>query len=147
MPVGVFDGPPSRAGAIFTGGKSAIDLVGLDADGARWLLELKTLRNIKVGALSELFFYSMVLHDTRQGRIVFHAGPAGPRSTIMPADIRVASHIHARLLGETCHPLLGLAVFETLTAAANARGWAVDYGFHDLGSYLEQASSLPAQLA
>ncbi len=28
MPVGVFDGPPSRARAIFTGGKSAIDLVG-----------------------------------------------------------------------------------------------------------------------
>ena len=63
MPVGVFEGHPSRAGAIFTGGKSAIDLIGLGRAGAIWLLELKTSRNIKVGALSELFFYSMVLHD------------------------------------------------------------------------------------
>jgi hypothetical protein len=147
MPVGVFDGPPSRAGAIFTGGKSAIDLVGLGADGALWLLELKTLRNIKVGALSELFFYSMVLDDARHGRIVFHTKPAGPRSTITPADIGAAPRIHARVLAEASHPLLSPAVFETLTRAANVRGWAVDYGFHDLGSYLEQASSLPAQLA
>lgn len=82
MPVGVFDGLPSRAGAIFTGGKSAIDLLGLADDGALWVLELKTARNIKVGALSELFFYSMVLHDARLGRIGFHDKVAGPRLLI-----------------------------------------------------------------
>jgi len=75
MPVGVFDGPPSRARAIFTGGKSAIDLVGLGADDALWLLELKTSRNIRVGALSKLFFYPMVLNDACQGRIGFICGP------------------------------------------------------------------------
>ena len=142
MPVGVFDGPPSRGGAIFTGGKSAIDLVGLGADGALWLLELKTARNIKVGALSELFFYSMVLNDARQGRIVFHDKPAGKRATITPSNIRAAPRIHARVLAEASHPLLRLEVFETLTMAAAARGWTIDYGFHHLGSYLDQAARL-----
>jgi hypothetical protein len=143
MPVGVFDGPPSRTSAIFTGGKSAIDLLGLGGDGALWLLELKTAQNIKVGALSELFFYSMVLHDTRHGRIVFHHRPAGPRSTITPADIAAAPRLHARVLAEASHPLLTPAVYDILTRAASARGWEVDYGFHELGGYLDQTPRSP----
>jgi len=139
MPVGVFDGPPSRASAIFTGGKSAIDLIGLDRDGALWLLELKTARNIKVGALSELFFYSMVLHDARRERLAFPDRPAGPRSSITPAQIRAATRIHARLLTEARHPLLSEALFNRLTAASDRCGWAVDYGFFDLGPYLDDA--------
>jgi hypothetical protein len=138
MPVGVFDGRPSRAGAIFTGGKSAIDLIGLDRDGALWMLELKTARNIKVGALSELFFYSMVLLDARHGRLSFSSMPAGPRSTITPAHIGAAARVHARLLAEAPHPLLSDALFARLTSAAVSRGWAVDYGFLDLGPYLDE---------
>jgi hypothetical protein len=144
MPVGVFDGPPTRVGAIFTGGKSAIDLVGVDGTGALWLLELKTPRNIKVGALSELFFYSMVLNDARLGRIVFHDKSAGPRSTITSASITAAPRIHARVLAEASHPLLSPAVFDTLNKAAAARGWAVDYGFHDLACYLDKITKAHA---
>lgn len=138
VPVGVFDGPPTRATAIFTIGKSAIDLVGLGKDGALWLLELKTESNIKVGALSELFFYSMVMLDARHGRIRFHDRPAGPRATITPADITAAPRVHARVLAEASHPLLSPAVFDILSAATAAQGWEVDYGFHDLGPCLDR---------
>ena len=132
VPVGVFDGPPRRGGEIFTGGKSAIDLLGLGRDGALWLLELKTAKNIKVGALSEMFFYSMVLRDVGLKRICFHEGTAGARSSIIPAEIAEASRVHARLLASASHPLLSLAVFGILSDAAARNGWTVDYGFHDL---------------
>jgi hypothetical protein len=39
LPVGVFDGSPARGSEIFTAGKSAIDLVGLDDNRALWLLD------------------------------------------------------------------------------------------------------------
>jgi hypothetical protein len=137
MPVGVFEGQPSRAGAIFTGGKSAIDLVGLDRAGALWLLELKTLLNIRIGALAELLFYSMVLRDACVGRFLFPSRPAGPRSTVTPADICAAPRIHARLLSQASHPLLIGSLFDRLTAVAAAQAWAIDYGFLDLSRYLD----------
>jgi hypothetical protein len=138
MPVGVFDGPPTRAGAIFTGGKSAIDLLGLGRDGALWLLELKTAHNIKVGALSELFFYSMVLRDVRLGRLRFHDGRAGPRSTVTADHVKTAPRIHACLLTDAYHPLLSEALFDRITKAAAGRDWAVDYRLLDLGPYLDR---------
>ena len=133
LPVGVFHGSPARGSAMFTGGKSAIDLVGLDETGALWLFELKTAQNIKAGAL----FYTMVMHDVRQGRIAFDQ-LAGPRSTIMPAQIIAAPRIHARLLADASHPLLSAAVFEVPTRAVAERGWPLDFGFHKLGACLNR---------
>ena len=142
MPVGLFDGPPAQGGRIFPGGKSAIDLVGVDHEGALWLFELKTDRNRKVGALSELFFYSMILRDARSGRIAFHDRTPGQRSTITPTEITAAPCIHARLLAKGCHPLLSTAVFGALNKAAEARGWVVNFGFHDLAPYLDKPKPL-----
>jgi hypothetical protein len=146
-PVGVFDGPPTRAGAIFTGGKSAIDLVGIGNDGALWLLELKTADNIKVGALSELFFYSMVLQDARTGKISFHNGEPSSRTTVMPRHIVGAPRIHARILAEACHPLIGRHVFALATEATARRGWPIDFGHHDVGGCLREAVSGSAEVA
>ena len=87
----------------------------------------------------------MILHDARHGRIAFHNKPAGPRSTIAPAQIAAASHIHARLLAEACHPLLSKKVFDTLNKEAEAHGWDVDYGFHHLAPYLDQSSNISFQ--
>lgn len=112
----------------------------MDETGALWLFELKTARNIKVGALSELFFYTMVMHDVRQRRIAFHDQPAGPRSTITPAQIEAAPRIRARVLAGASHPLLSAAVFELLTLAAAERGWPFDFGFHDLSIYLNRTA-------
>jgi len=141
VPVGVFDGPPRQGGAIFTGGKSAIDLLGLGRDDALWMLELKAAGNIKVGALSEAFFYSMILRDVGLKRIRFHDGAVGARSSILPAEVAGTPHVHARLLGKELHPLLDLAVFGLLSDAAARKSWAVDYGFHDLTPYLDDPVS------
>ena len=47
---------------IFTGGKSAIDLIGI-RDDTLVLFELKKSGNRKVGAVSELLFYASVMRD------------------------------------------------------------------------------------
>ena len=46
---------------IFTGGASAIDIVGL-SNGKLSVFELKRPTNIMIGALSELLFYASVTH-------------------------------------------------------------------------------------
>ena len=137
FPVGVFDGEPTRGGAIFTGGKSAIDLVGVGLDGAFWLLELKAKGNIQVGALSELFFYSMVLYDARLGRISFSAKKLGARASVRPADLIAATSLKARLLSDRHHPLLSEAMFATLTSGAERHGLPVDYGSVDIQPLLD----------
>lgn len=141
FPVGVFDGKPSRATYVFPGGKCAIDLLGLGHDGRLWLLELKVGRNIKVGSLSELFFYSMVLNDLRQGHIAFDDKEPGSRARIRSADVTKAQHISARLLAPEFHPLLSAKVFAAMTERAARRGWALDYGLLDLNRFLEPDSA------
>lgn len=70
LPVGVFrSNPPTEKEALFTGNSSAIDLYGLDRNGTLKLFELKVRGNKKVGALSEIFFYSCILEDVRNGFI------------------------------------------------------------------------------
>jgi hypothetical protein len=141
FPVGVFDGKPSRETYIFPGGKCAIDLLGLGRDGRLWLLELKIGRNIKVGSLSELFFYSMVLNDARQGHIAFDDKEPGSRARIRPADVKKALHISARLLAPEFHPLLSPEVFAAMTERAVQHGWALDYGLLDLKKFLDPDSA------
>lgn len=141
FPVGVFEGKPSKATYIFPGGKCAIDLLGLGRDGRLWLLELKTKRNIKVGSLSELFFYSMVLNDARQGLIAFDGKGPGSRTKIRPADVRKALHISARLLAPDFHPLLSAEIFAAMTDRAAQLGWALDYGRLDLKEFLDPNST------
>lgn len=71
LPVGVFaTSPPGRDSAVFPYGSAAIDLVGVSKDNTLKLFELKVSGNRKLGAFSELFFYSRLLEDVRQGRIV-----------------------------------------------------------------------------
>lgn len=70
LPVGIFlSNPPSERTALFTAGSSAIDLYGIDRHGTLKLFELKVSGNKKVGALSEVFFYSCILQDIRNSEI------------------------------------------------------------------------------
>lgn len=110
FPVGVYDGEPRKAGAIFTGGKSAIDLVGTGRDGALWLFELKTEKNVQVGAASELFFYSMVVNDAREGRLAFAEAAWGRRMSLRPADARNAPRVDTRLFSGRLRPLVSEAM-------------------------------------
>lgn len=112
-PVGLFAGPvPKRTDAIFTGGKSAIDLVGIGGT-TLWVFELKAGRNAPAGILSELLFYASVMRDALPGpggeppRFQFDASAGGQPAGLSPADIRTCKRIEAVLIGERLHPLIG----------------------------------------
>lgn len=120
FPVGVFTDSVGRANAVFTGGKSAIDLIGIDASGVLWVIELKVGKNRKVGAISELFFYTMVLHDLRAGRLQAPDSP-GPRAVVTATNVRAATNLRGLLLmgpgqpGCPVHPLLADRVLPLLS--------------------------------
>ena len=105
FPVGLFEGAVSARSAVFTGGKSAIDIVGVGADGF-WLFELKAGRNAPIGGLTELLFYTSLIRDAAgpAARFQFGSSPAG--AVIGPADVLEARAINAVLLIEASHPLL-----------------------------------------
>lgn len=99
IPVGLFHGKVSGRTAIFPGGKAAIDLLVMEADGTLCVVELKLKDRPKVGAVSELFFYTMVIQDLRAGRMHVDGKP-GPRVSVTTQDILSARAIRGLLLME-----------------------------------------------
>ena len=87
-PVGLFDGRVTKGGHIFTGGKSAIDLIGIRGD-TLVLFELKKAGNRKAGAVSELLFYANVMRDAIGDARVFEfeSTCAKKNCAIAPEDI------------------------------------------------------------
>ena len=137
FPVGLFDGEPAKGREIFTGGKSAIDLIGIDRNKDIWIFELKKPGNVAIGAISELLFYSEMLKDAQGTHPLFQFSQRlpGSRIKVSPENIRDAKQIHARLLLEDTHPLLSDDVFALLNSAAKSAGWAIDYGRVQLADY------------
>lgn len=126
LPVGLFDGPVSgkKGKAIFTGQASAIDLWGVNNQGSVLsIFELKLKGNRKVGVLSELFFYSMMMHDLISGAFVFSA------TKVVGVDPWPADHISnkvklikAYILSPTIHPLVFRGTLEILSKATSKVG-------------------------
>lgn len=120
LPVGVFHDKVHSHNAIFPRAKSAIDLVAIDKDDTFWLIELKLKDNRKVGAVSELFFYAMVMQDLQQGRLHCDA-TLGRRAVVKPAHVIAARRLRAVLLMEgggptpAVHPLVHDKVLELLS--------------------------------
>jgi hypothetical protein len=130
LPVGVFDGVVTTKKTVFTARKSAIDLWGLARDSDRLVLfELKNDRNVKAGALSELFFYATLMRAVQTGTVRFddhprHTGP-GYR------DIPKTSGVDAFILAPRPHPVLAgddFSVISTLNAAFAASGEPIRFG-------------------
>jgi hypothetical protein len=126
LPVGLFDGPViKQAHRLFTGGKSAIDLVGV-GDGALWLFELKAGKNIPAGILSELIFYTSVMRDAipgpsgEQTRFRFKSGK---HSAELVTHVTGSKRIEAVLLGPEFHPLIGNRLVICALNEAAARHW------------------------
>lgn len=70
FPVGVFNEVANSKKAVFNGGKSAIDLYGEDKkNGSFNIFELKAENNVKIGIVSELFFYTSIIKDAIEGKI------------------------------------------------------------------------------
>lgn len=112
FPVGLFDGPVQRDRRIFTGGKSAIDLVGIAGD-TLVVFELKARKSNPAGILSELIFYACVMRDAipgpkgRKARFQFDSRKRGVNTADRLAHVSSCKRIKAVLLGERLHPLIG----------------------------------------
>jgi hypothetical protein len=121
LPVGTFVRTVSKDSAHFPGRKASVDLWGVQGDLLH-LIELKKARNTKAGALSELFFYSMLLRDVQSGVICF-AGADDSTQRILATN-----RIKADILAPSFHSLLEVRLFAALNAALEARRWPVQFG-------------------
>lgn len=109
LPVGVFDSVKSKKTLIFTGGKSAVDIWGINTDGDCCLFELKDYKNTKVGALTEMLFYSFLIQDVIKGIFKFE-------STTYKGlkEIQEAKKVKCFLLAPNTHPLIDKGLFKLL---------------------------------
>lgn len=130
FPVGLY-GTKELKDPVFTGGTSAIDIVGIDDDRFT-LIELKADTNIKVGAISELLFYAAMIRDAAAGRFCF-GGKAGGTSRmrdVSPDHARSAKRVRAVLMAPRFHPLLEHpALFPALNEAASGQSGSVPLSF------------------
>ncbi len=106
LPMGIFEGEVCEKNAIVPHGKSAADIWGASADGSLILFELKAENNNQVGAISELFFYAMVLEDEQQGTFF--------RKDMKDEVIRNTKSLKAMVLAPKIHPLITKNVFQLL---------------------------------
>jgi hypothetical protein len=124
-PVGLFEGrvAKNKYNSLFTGGKSAIDLIGI-SNNTLVLFELKTHLNRNVGAISELLFYASVMRDAIRGDFQFEDQSLPKNCAVTPGDILRCSNIRAVLIApRTMHPLIqNPAIFRELNAAL-AQHW------------------------
>lgn len=110
LPVGVFRDSVSNTNALFTGGKSAIDLWAIRSDEL-WIFELK-YRNKKIGILTELLFYLWLMEDLCLNHTI-HYGPYTDKTT-MPRNFDKfydrtngdIAAIHGVLLIDELHPAI-----------------------------------------
>ncbi len=121
-PVGLFHESVSRDSRVFSGGKSAIDLMGIRGR-TLVLVELKKQGNNKVGALSELIFYSSVMRDALNGRFEFEGGSRERNTPITRDHLANCLDISAVLLAPSIHPLLRDPAIITRLNLAAARCW------------------------
>ncbi|HPT71571.1 MAG TPA: hypothetical protein PLE74_04760 [Candidatus Cloacimonadota bacterium] len=129
LPVGVFFDPEdhskrkvSAENAIFSRGKSAIDLWGISKSNELLIFELKADGNTKVGIISELYFYGCVMQRIQKGQFKYEKHNNSPVDRI--AGTR---KIHAYFLSPELHPLIDKDLVGLLTM-----GTAPNVQFHYL---------------
>ncbi|MEI6767146.1 MAG: hypothetical protein WCM76_16065 [Bacteroidota bacterium] len=109
LPVGVFKEQVSIKTAIFSRGKSAIDIWGISEDNALLIFELKAEQNDKVGIISEIYFYANVMRLVKNGNF----GYEKPCTNNLELISQV-SKIEAYILAPSLHPLIDRKLIETM---------------------------------
>ena len=138
FPVGLFLKEKSNDKRIFTGGASAIDLVGHHVDGSLWIFELKKRENSDLGVISELMFYASVMRDLRDKHFVFHKGDFGGRwvggkDDFVSETSGASEKVNAVFLLPKAHTLFNGHKQEYLSLLNNAcaaRGIDIRFHFH-----------------
>ena len=127
LPVGVFCDKVEKKNAIFAHGKSAVDIWGITSANELVIFELKAPKNEKVGAISEIFFYAMVLADEQAGLLI-RKNPPGEL-------IRKTTSLKALLLASAVHPLITNKVSDLLNAPFKRQDAAapkIEFGYEKL---------------
>lgn len=109
VPVGLFRGVISDSTKIFTGGASAIDLIGFKGQDTLHLIELKTGDNYKLGIISEFLFYAFIMHNLLIKNKFFYSVIQFPESFSTYLQLyknRKIERINGYLLCEKYHPLV-----------------------------------------
>lgn len=97
LPVGLFRDSVKKKNLVFTGGKSAVDIWGMNKDKkVAKLFELKKAGSIPIGIITELLFYSFVVNLVQSGRVEF------PSSL----GIQGTQKVDSFLIGPELHPLI-----------------------------------------
>ena len=107
FPVGLFKNKVSRATKVFTGGKSAIDLVGInEKTNCLWVFELKAEGNQRMGIVSELFFYVVFMRDVIKGNFKHEDDQRIFDGRLHHRELEKIAEIRGCLLASKFHPLL-----------------------------------------
>lgn len=130
LPVGLFKNKveDEEKYRIFSGKSSAIDIWGIGKDEKTLnIFELKKEGNIKVGVISELFLYTMIMEDAIKGNFKFKKGSKGrldPQKKICESGLdRICSYI----LAPELHPLITQDVLSPLNDELQKRN--IKFGF------------------
>jgi hypothetical protein len=121
-PVGLFREHVAEGNHLFTGGKSAIDLIGVRGK-TLFIFELKRAGNTKAGIISELLFYSSVMRDALGKPPLFgFETPTSPRHCVVSSkDIQQCDRIEAIMLAPEFHPIVTPTVIEMLNRSMAER--------------------------
>jgi len=124
LPVGLFKETVKTNNAVFTGGKSALDIWGINnkKDTVN-IFELK-YENKKVGIISELLFYVTVLHEAcckRNGMFGFSETKSNDRG-IHHLTSQKFEALNGYFLTDSLHPLIDKNVIELLNEGVSNLG-------------------------
>lgn len=124
FPVGVFDSEVIKGTYIFTGGKSAIDLYSIGQDHSFNIFELKIEQNVKVGIVSELFFYASLIKDVIDNNIKYELTDL--------VDISKLDKVNAFFLTPRLHPMITDSVIKRLNACTGIAYMKLLYKINDI---------------
>lgn len=113
LPVGLFKEKVSSETSIFTKGKSAIDLWGINKDQDLLVFELKAENNKKIGIISELFFYVSFMNFVQLGEFKYE------ETNDLIKKIIDTKGIKAFFLTPELHPLIDEKVLVLLNNSSN----------------------------
>jgi len=133
VPVGIFDGKITSGKRVFPGASGKVDLAATDSKKGVALFELKKPGNSKIGALSELLYYTHVIRDIGT---VFSYRPEDMGE--FEDAIASATRVRGFMLATELHPLLDKEVFGLLKKAFGGTGKAFGFVQYDEGFNCEQ---------
>lgn len=141
LPVGIFHDKVSKTTHYTTGQKSAIDIWAIK-NGEFYVFELKKPNNIVLGIISELLFYTNIIHDIMSHRIQFQKDAKIQKSISENyrgfGDLYNAyqsgsiQKINAILLAESFHPLINPDLLNFINDSARLKYSRISFSMKEV---------------